>query len=156
MKQGHIEQNAPPAEIYENPLSRHVAEFIGEINILPEHWKAEGSVRSEQLGADLKAREVTGVVADAPVWLALRPEKIQISKEPPKDKEWNHIRARVEEIGYLGNLSIYHLRVGPEGEKAVSLTVATMNSRRETKKLVTWEDEVCASWHIDSALVLTH
>ena len=156
MRQGHIEQVAPPAEIYENPLSRYVAEFIGEINILPGHWLAEGSVHSEQLGVDLKAREVAGVVADAPVWLALRPEKIHISKEPPTDKDWNHVKARVEEIGYLGNLSIYHLRAGPEGENAVPLTVATMNSRRETKQPVTWEDEVYASWHIDSSLVLTH
>ena len=156
MKQGRIEQIAPPAEIYEYPLSRYVAEFIGEINILPGHWRAGGGVHSEQLGIDLKAREVAGVVADAPVWLALRPEKIQISKEPPTDKDWNHVKARVEEIGYLGNLSIYHLRAGPQGDKAVPLTVSIMNSRRETRKPATWEDEVYASWHIDSAIVLPH
>ena len=155
MRHGRIEQNAAPAEIYENPLSRYVAEFIGEINILPGRWLAEGGVHSEALGVNLQARGVAGVTADTPVWIALRPEKIQISIEQPTDKNWNCVKARVEEIGYLGNLSIYHLQAGPRGDKAVSLTVATMNSRRETRKLVTWEDEVYASWHIDSALVLT-
>ena len=116
MDRGRIVQVAAPAEIYEAPRSRYVAEFIGDVNIF------EG--RARQVGADAVAIDLpgapAGLAAPAPaerpargdaVLLAVRPEKIEITSGPPPPGADNVMAGVVAEIAYLGSTSTYRVRL---------------------------------------------
>ena len=83
--------------------------------------------------------------------VALRPEKILISKEPPPTNDRPTIPGVVFDLAYFGNLSLYRVRI--RGEKI--LEVSAQNRRREARRYLEWDDEVHLSWDRGSALVLT-
>lgn len=81
---------------------------------------------------------------------ALRPEKIYFSTEIPSD-HFNYDTGVVENIAYMGDISIYHVRL-PSGQKVI----ATLpNVDRFRKGQPTWDDEVILHWEPDSCVVLT-
>ena len=155
MDHGRIVQTATPAEIYEYPNSRYVAEFIGDVNIL-EGRISEASkdhTRISSTDADCELYADYGVTAPrgATVWLALRPEKLLISQSPPADASVNCLRGEVWDIGYIGNLSIYHVRL-PSGKM---ITSAQTNQTRLVERSISWEDTVYLSWPAHAGVVLT-
>jgi putrescine transport system ATP-binding protein len=110
MNAGKLAQVGTPSEIYEQPVSRWVADFIGNVNLL------EGRVTSSGLGhamIDTVAGRrvlVTHAGEAAPgtdVWVAVRPEKMQLDIAAPIGSAGNSFAGRVAEIGYLGGVSIY-------------------------------------------------
>ena len=112
MNSGRLVQVAPPAEVYEQPNSRWVAGFIGDVNLI------EGRVTSSGLGHAMIESVAGGRIAVshaadlAPgthVWVALRPEKIEIDTKAPVAGAENSFSGRVSEIGYLGGISIYKI-----------------------------------------------
>ncbi len=113
MNRGRVEQVGPPAEIYEAPATRFVAEFIGLCNLL------EGTVRAVQDGevvvetrGGLRLRVAGGpAVPGERVAVAVRPE--QIVPAPAGDVP-NRLRARTRSTTYLGALSRHRLTVGGE------------------------------------------
>lgn len=159
MDHGLIVQVATPAEIYEAPNSRYVAEFIGEANLL------EGRlVRLEETGGaesvavvDWKGMEIRCLCA-APdirpgteVCVSLRPEKVRLSTRPDRPDGPNALRGTVEDILYVGNLSTYHL-LADSGSKLVAQIA---NDRRLVERRVTWEDQVWVHWGEDAGVLLT-
>ena len=88
-----------------------------------------------------------------PVWVAVRPEKITISKSAAAGNGVNTIRGQVREVGYLGNLSIYRIAL-PSGK---ILQVSSQNERRSSREErgVDWDDEVTLTWEPSSPVVLT-
>ncbi len=94
MREGRIEQAGTPADVYERPRNRFVAEFLGSANLIPGYRK-NGTVQTD-LG-DLSVRE-------HPTWeqgtLAIRPERIRVLSTKPKA---NAVRARVKEVIYRGS-----------------------------------------------------
>ena len=84
-------------------------------------------------------------------WAALRPEKIDISKEPPPDPTVNTTPGKIEEITYLGEVSIYHVRIS-DGLPLVKVAMANID--RVTRRPFTWEDEVYLSWTRQCGVVL--
>ena len=154
MDHGKVAQVAAPADIYEYPSSRKVAEFIGDVNIL------EGLVA--EVHADTATINVSGL--DVPIhtgrsvnaapgekaWVAIRPEKMIVSLNPPKNLSENYLKGEVWDIGYLGKLSIYHVRM-EDGRK---ITVTMTNRSRETERTITWEDDVYVTWSPDASVVL--
>src|SRR5690554_2464917 len=88
MDQGKVMQVATPAEIYEQPNSRYVAGFIGDVNIIPARVESrEGTavrLRSPWTEGQIEVSSGPSVMQGADAWLALRPEKIGISREAPK------------------------------------------------------------------------
>jgi putrescine transport system ATP-binding protein len=155
MDHGRIIQVATPAEIYEQPNSRYVADFIGDINLIEGRVAAVGSgrVKLESIGTG-SALEVDQQI-DAKVgetaWFAIRPEKIAISLQPPPAGAINAIAGEVWDIGYLGDVSIYHVRL-PTGA-TVKATVT--NQTRLVERPITWEDKVWLTWQRDGGVVLT-
>ena len=126
MESGRVSQLAPPAELYEHPANRFVADFIGKVNIF------EGEVRDGASGANGETRvacaETGGdlLVAEAPqceagrqVWVAVRPEKIGLSREAP-DQADNCAEGVVNEIAYFGDQSIYYVEL--DSGKALRVT----------------------------------
>jgi len=154
MNQGHFEQVGTPGEVYENPVNRFVANFVGTINLLETRVidAVDGCVR---LSCDATGKELTAHCARTPQvgsqqWLAVRPEKIVIDKEPPPSADRTVLKGTVLDLGYFGNLSIYRVQL-PAG---TILQVSAQNRRRTAKRTVEWDDEVYVSWDDASAVLL--
>src|SRR3546814_7704841 len=86
MDHGRIVQVSTPGELYEYPNSRYVAEFIGEVNILEGRVsQREGDhllVQSPEAGCAIETGQ-SGEPQGRQGWIAIRPEKLMISKQPP-------------------------------------------------------------------------
>ena len=154
MEAGRFVQIGTPGEIYENPCNRFVAGFVGNINLLEGVVEScangDAFVRCEEIGARIPACYEGALREGAPVCVALRPEKILISKEPPQGNERPTLPGVVFDLAYFGNLSLYRVRVA--GGKI--LEVSAQNRRREAGRYLEWDDEVHLSWEKSSALVL--
>jgi putrescine transport system ATP-binding protein len=152
MNQGRLIQVATPAEIYEQPNSRWVADFIGDVNLIEGKVVEAGAVDTTIVSAiaTLRAAAAAGVKAGDTVWIALRPEKIRIARDaPPPDS--NRVAGEVWEIGYLGDLSVYKVRVGG----GLVMKVAAANMTRLVERPVGVGDRVWLSWAADAGVVLT-
>ncbi|HVZ14384.1 MAG TPA: ABC transporter ATP-binding protein [Bauldia sp.] len=155
MNHGKIIQVGTPAEIYEQPNSKYVADFIGNINLLEGHVvsAAGGSVRMDckGTGATVVAEQELQAQAGDTAWFAVRPEKIAVSLAAPADPSVNAIEGQVWDIGYLGDISVYHVRLASGATVKATVTNAT----RLVERPITWEDKVWLSWTRDSGVVLT-
>jgi len=154
MNHGVIVQTAEPHDVYEYPNSRFVAEFIGSVNlfegVVTEDLPNSVRIDSKEAGATLYVNHGISCAPNQKVHVALRPEKTQISKEKPEGAE-NCIRGVIEEIAYMGSLSVYRVRL-PSGKE---VRVTQPNIPRELGARLTWNDEVYLFWDVDSSVVLT-
>jgi putrescine transport system ATP-binding protein len=155
MSHGRIVQVATPAEIYEQPNSRYVADFVGDINIIECGLAARGDgmtrLECPGAGATIVVAQEIGADPGTKVWFAVRPEKMTISLAAPPEPGVNSLHGEVWDIGYLGDVSVYHVRMANGG--TVKATVA--NRTRLVERPITWEDEVWLSWAPDAGIVLT-
>src|SRR3954468_9877965 len=153
MDGGRLIQVAPPSEIYEQPNSRWVADFIGDVNLI------EGRVIAVDVaGTMVESTSVGKVRADAgdakvgdTVWIALRPEKLRIGHAPPAKANENCVAGRVWDIGYLGDLSTYKVRL----DNGFVMQAAAANLTRLIERPVGWDDTVWLTWAPDAGVVLT-
>jgi putrescine transport system ATP-binding protein len=148
MDQGRLVQTGAPAEIYERPASRFVANFVGEVNLF------EGKLTA---GSNCPALAVAGFPEPIPVprgtqlpegaaaALAVRPEKIVLSDAPPAGFA---IAATVSSIGYLGGGSIVHLAT--EQGMAFKAYLPGAAASRLSRGTLAW-----ASWPREAGVVLT-
>jgi putrescine transport system ATP-binding protein len=154
MNRGQVIQVGAPSEIYEFPQSRFVADFIGTTNLF--EGTVSGSepghiiVRSAEAGCDLIVDELGRLSSGQRVWVALRPEKIRLSKDPIAGNRLNQIKGVVWELGYLGNRSTYRIKT----ETGKLVTVFAQNDRRTSEWSIDWSDEVYLSWTANCAVVL--
>jgi putrescine transport system ATP-binding protein len=155
MDHGRIVQVATPTEIYEFPNSRYVADFIGSVNIFEGRVAVDGAdgmeIETKDVGCRLQAGHGLDVPQGATVWVAIRPEKLNISLEPPADPSRNCMVGEVWDIGYLGNQSIFHVKL--DNEHRVTATQA--NRARALAREITWEDRVYLTWEPQATVVLT-
>jgi len=154
MDRGSLMQVAPPAEIYEQPNSRWIADFVGEVNLFEGTVSGDGlSVERTALGR-LRVAAKIDAEPGARVWVAVRPEKMRIVRSgPPPDRQTdveNAAAATVVDIGYLGDLSIYRLRTG----SGAPVQAAVANSGRLTEPAIGWDESVWLSFPPDAAIVL--
>ncbi|MCC6781130.1 MAG: ABC transporter ATP-binding protein [Hyphomicrobiales bacterium] len=155
MNEGRLVQVGTPPQIYEQPASRWVASFIGDVNLL------EGGVTSDEPGSIVVAGTPAGtlrVAGTAPAavgsraWVALRPEKVRIAEEADGQVGGeNCARGVVDHVAYLGDLSIYSVRL-PSGA-VLRATVANMASG--VGRTFGRGDPVSLSWAADAGVLLT-
>jgi putrescine transport system ATP-binding protein len=154
MNQGRFEQVGTPGEVYEYPANRFIADFVGNINLLGTTVVSSGGGRiqlaCEATGGELTAHSDKHSAPGSQCWLAVRPEKIFIDKDPPSADDRTVLKGIVLDLGYFGNLSIYRVQL-PTG---IVLQVSAQNRRRTAHRTVEWDDEVYVSWDIASAIVL--
>jgi putrescine transport system ATP-binding protein len=155
MDHGKIIQIGTPAEIYEQPNSKYVADFIGNINLLEGKVLAtgNGAIRMESVGtgASIAVNQDVATAAGSTAWFAVRPEKLSVSLDQPADVSVNALSGEVIDIGYLGDISVYHVRL-PTG----AMVKATLTNRtRLVERPITWSDKVWLTWTADSGVVLT-
>lgn len=156
MSQGRIVQIGTPAQVYESPANKLVADFIGSVNLLegevcdvgPDHLR----VRSVDLGGQIQVDRHMGCVLGQTVWLAVRPETISISREPPVlSPAENLVRGQVKEIAYMGDASIYLVQLA----SGKTMRVRLPNIVRDPMRRIAREEAVYLSWHRSSPVVLT-
>jgi putrescine transport system ATP-binding protein len=154
MDRGRLIQVATPPEIYEQPNSRWVADFIGDVNLiegrLSESDPRGGVVTSAGAGALRVAACADGKPGDT-VWIALRPEKVRITREKPATVDENCVAGQVAGIGYLGDVSIYQVRL----DGGLVIKAALANMTRLIERPIGWDDRVWLSWAPEAAVVLT-
>lgn len=158
MGEGQIRQVGTPHEIYEFPNSRFVADFIGSINlfegVVVEDTPDSTLIQSEDLTHPLRVSHSATVPPGAQVTVGVRPEKVKIAKSPIESKEGlreNMAEGVVDDIEYLGDVSIYHVKLR-NGKKVL----ATMpNLVRLTEQPVTWEDKVYLYWQSENGIILS-
>ncbi|WP_117190901.1 ABC transporter ATP-binding protein [Rhizobium terrae] len=158
MDKGLIMQVATPAEIYEAPNSRYVADFIGDINILEgtvaateSALGAPGTVRIDCEGMAVAVEQECQAVAGDKVAFAIRPEKVRISPDQPADPSANAVYGEVWDIGYLGDFSVFLVRMA-DGR---IVRAAQANVSRLVDRPITFGDMVWLTWPLDAGLVLT-
>jgi putrescine transport system ATP-binding protein len=153
MNAGQILQVDTPTAIYEYPAYRFVADFIGLVNLFEGRvveTNGDQVLIETNLGRRLLMRDLHPHVIGTPVTVAIRPEKLQICQDYRED-EVNQVKGLVEDIAYLGDVSIYRVRVSPELLVEMTLT----NVQPRTEQVLTWGQEVAMEWSPTSGVVLT-
>jgi spermidine/putrescine transport system ATP-binding protein/putrescine transport system ATP-binding protein len=155
MDDGRVRQVARPAELYEFPNCRFVADFIGKMNLF------EGTIaerRGDHLHVDvtgigrlsLPAQVPAGVGTGNPVGIAVRPEKIRVAGEPGGEGSVS-LRGRVGQIAYYGDTS--HLFIALDSGQTLSANL--QNEARSVEPAVQVGDMLWCSWDPKDTLVLT-
>jgi len=153
MDKGIIAQIGTPAEIYEAPNSRYVADFIGSVNIL------EGAVvSSDDAHVTIKGGdgEIVGALrgSKAPAdgktaWFAIRPEKMQVSRSRPENVD-NALEGEVWDIAYLGDMTIINVKLDSGNVVQASM----INRSRLVEDPIGYDERIWLSFTADSGLVL--
>jgi putrescine transport system ATP-binding protein len=155
MDHGRLVQVAPPAEIYEQPNCRYVADFVGDVNLIEAKIAASAAnetvLASNSLSSPIRVEQKIDARVGDTVWLALRPEKMRISLAPPVEANANSAQGVVHDIAYLGDFSIYHVRLAD----GTLLKAAQPNLTRLLERPIGWDDHVHLSWMPDAGVVLT-
>ncbi|OAE43741.1 ABC transporter ATP-binding protein [Agrobacterium tumefaciens] len=158
MDKGNVVQVATPAEIYEAPNSRYVADFIGDINIFDARVVANASdigkpglVTLDCDGLKVSVEQECAAATGSQVAFAIRPEKVRISLDQPADSSINSAYGEVWDIGYLGDFSVFIVKLA-DGRV---MRAAQANVSRLVDRPITFGDMVWLNWKPDSGLVLT-
>src|SRR5258708_2332048 len=119
MDEGRLDQVATPRELYETPASRWIAEFIGDVNLFDGQVESRGNHRltisTREVGT-LVAAEPRNPVTKTAVSVAIRPEKVKLSRRGPvadaaSAQSLNRLQGVVMDISYLGGLTIYKVNL---------------------------------------------
>jgi len=153
MDQGRLVQVATPPEIYEQPNSRWVADFIGDVNLIEGRVTRVGegtsTIMSLHAGTLHAAASADAGPGDT-VWVAVRPEKIRVSHERPAAAAANCVAGQVSSIGYLGDLSVYKVRL----DNGFVMKAAAANMTRLIERPFRRDERVWLSWAPDAGVVL--
>src|SRR5512134_1077431 len=156
MNHGAIVQVGTPSDMYEYPASRFAAEFIGSVNMfegrLVEDEPDYVRVASSDLGGTVYVDHGISAAPDAVVWVALRPEKIVLSRERPDGDGDNRVEGVVAEVAYRGDQSIYLVKLA--SGRQMRVTQPNM-LRTGSGDRVRWDDKVWLSWDSSSPVVVT-
>jgi putrescine transport system ATP-binding protein len=153
MDHGRITQIGPPAEVYEAPNGRQVAEFLGDINLFEAKIEKAASPVAHLVaeGMPFEVMDDNSPPKGSTVWLSVRPEKMDISLDAPPPGTPNVITGEVWDIGYLGDWTTYLIEIAPDR----LVRVARANISRLVERPITWDDKVFVSFPPDAGVVLT-
>ncbi len=153
MNEGRMFQVGRPTEIYEYPNSKYIANFIGSVNLFDGLIIEERSdhviVKSTMLEKNLYVNHSASVPVGAQISVAVRPEKVVLSLKEPEG-EYNWTSGIVQDIAYLGDVSIYYVKLN--SGKIVLATVA--NLVRVAERPIQWDDQVYLRWKPENGIVL--
>ena len=156
MDKGQLVQVATPAEIYETPNSKFVADFIGDVNLIEARVTEKSSMGTRLVsvtdGFIIDSEQTTEAGVDETVWYAIRPEKVRIAQGGGENGAVNQIGGLVWDIAYLGDVSIIHVKVGEDDHDTIRSTFA--NVSRMVEKPITWDDEVVLTFGRDAGVIL--
>ena len=152
MSHGRVLQVGTPKEIYECPINRFVADFIGNINLFDGQLSVDEQDRCEiTTGQGIMhiAHGIGGAIG-MPLTVAVRPEKIYIAKTRP-DVSVNLFSGKVREIAYFGSYTSFVV----ETASGRTVVITEPNGSRLENIDITWEDQVFFWWDEADPVVLT-
>jgi putrescine transport system ATP-binding protein len=156
MNRGEIVQIGTPTEIYEFPSTKFVADFIGSVNMfegrLVEDLPDRVRIESPELGSTIYVDHGISAAPSAVVWAAIRPEKIEIRRTPPAQTTENFARGVVKEIAYMGDVSVYLVKI--DSGKTVRVTMPNVERLSDDERIL-WDETVYLTWHASSPIVVT-
>ncbi len=157
MNSGRLAQVATPRQLYEAPASRWVAEFVGDVNIIEGRIEAREAERlriATQTAGPLVALAPRGLGAVAEVCVAIRPEKIRLSRQAavddPAAAAINRLEGVIAGVEYLGSVSSY--RIVLDGGATVRASLA--NAARHDSEVHAVGERVTAWFAADDCVVL--
>ena len=156
MNYGEIAMIGEPTDIYEFPNSKFVAGFIGSVNmvegVVTEDEPGHVRIRSAELGCDIYVGHGVDCAPDQILWWAIRPEKVHLSRDKPEHAQGANVtHGMVEDIGYLGDMSVYQVLL----DSGKRLRVTQTNTVRGNPDAITWDEQVYLTWGDSSGSVLT-
>jgi len=153
MRDGRIEQVDNPRRMYEFPASRYAAGFIGSVNLFSgqviSHDDDLVQIHCEQAGCELQVHHSQPLTPGMDVTVAIRPEKIAVRQQ--HQNEANSTQGIIQEIAYLGDVSIYHVELA-SGQR---LQFTQPNVQALAEQPLTWGQQVAIHWSAFSCGVLT-
>ncbi len=150
MDKGMVKQTGTPAEIYEAPNSRYVADFIGSVNTFEGKAESSSGDKTILAGADGFKLDVMGTAKkDATAWFAVRPEKIKVSRKQPAG-DANAASGEVWDMGYLGDMTIFHIKL----DSGKVVTASILNAQRTVEDPFNEGDKVWLSFAPDAGILL--
>ena len=155
MDAGKFQQIGTPTEVYEYPESRLVANFIGSANMFEGRVSQSGPdhvvVTSKELGVEFNAEHTNSIMEGTKVWIAVRPEKITLSKTP-LDVTTNQLKGVVVDIGYHGKTSTYRIRI--INDQIIEVSVPSQKRPKGDRQSIDWDEEIYMNWDQSNAVVL--
>jgi len=156
MNRGEIVQIGTPTEIYEFPQNKFVADFIGSVNMFEgtmiEDLPDRVRIKSDELDCTIYVDHGISSAPGAIVYTAIRPEKINILRTPPADTTENCTKGVVKEIAYMGDVSIYLVKISTG--KIVRVTLPNTERMSDDERIL-WDETVWLTWHGSSPVVVT-
>lgn len=154
MSQGEIIQIGSPSEIYEYPVNRFVAQFIGSVNmfegIVTEDRPDYTEIFSPEADTRIHIDHGVSCAPEQVMWVAVRPEKIELSHTRPSQED-NWIAGVIKDVAYLGSSSIYKIRLA----SGKMVRVERINQFRREEDGFTWETPVYMAWDASDCVVLS-
>lgn len=153
MSHGKVAQVATPAEIYEAPNSRFVADFIGDVNIFDGNVTgAKGGCVEISADNGFTVRAATG---DAPAagsraGFAIRPEKLRVSASAPADASFNAAQGEIWDIAYLGDMTVFHVKL----KSGQVVKASSLNAVRAVEEPFAYDQEVWVSFDENAGVLL--
>jgi putrescine transport system ATP-binding protein len=149
MNNGRLEQVATPRKLYDAPRSRWVAEFVGDVNLFEGEASSGAGGRLVVSTKDAGAIIVTAPrnpVAKLPVSVAVRPEKVKLSRHAPASgvaeaDSINRLEGVVTDVGYLGGFTTYKVKLDTGAVVRSSMANTTrldLDAYSPTQRVVAW------------------
>ena len=157
MNEGRFIQIGTPSQVYESPNNKFVADFFGTINFFNatvQNANQDSKVLRatlEKTGTELDAKFDGNIHTGDQITIAVRPEKISITKNNPEGENLTVTKGVVEDLAYYGNRSIYRIR----SQSGRIIQVSAQNFARSEQLALEWDDEVYLSWNSSCNVVLT-
>lgn len=157
MNEGRFIQIGTPSQVYESPNNKFVADFFGTINFFNatvQNANQDSKVLCatlEKTGTELDAKFDGNIHTGDQITIAVRPEKISITKNNPEGENLTVTKGVVEDLAYYGNRSIYRIR----SQSGRIIQVSAQNFARSEQLALEWDDEVYLSWNSSCNVVLT-
>jgi putrescine transport system ATP-binding protein len=158
MDAGRLQQVATPRDLYEAPATRWVAGFVGDINLFEgevtahEHHRLTVATRD---GGAIVVAERRAPFAGTAVTVAIRPEKIRLSRRGPapdagSSQAINRLDGVVTDVGYLGGLTVYKVRL----DSGAVVRASVANTARLDRDTYGASQRVVAWFTPDDCMVL--
>lgn len=155
MNKGKLVQVGTPTEVYENPVNKFVANFIGEANFIEgkllrvNETKNELTIAIEKdLPLDIESTDFGEVdlKENQDVSVAIRPHKFRINRK--KSQKTNSIEGKIDNFAYIGSMIKYDVRL-PDG------TVVKVDQPLLKKIEFEIGEKIYLEWDAEDCMILT-
>ena len=141
LEHGRLAQVGTPEDVYERPVSRSVAAFMGIANIVPARVLGPGKLALPSLSAEVQV-DTAGWPAD--LFVAFRPERLRLTRTVMSGQ--NAVAGHLVDQSYRGSVIDYYVQVGADVRLTVSQPIvdaADVAMEPGSAVNITWAPGAC-------------